>query len=108
MSSTPEMIEAAARAICTRQGFKPDMICALTGVPQWKTFTRDAEEAIKAALAAMWLPFPQKSPPHHCDVMVKTWDGIVMNDELTEDGWMIASDDDVVAFASIAIFEDRK
>ncbi len=59
MTPTPEMIEAAARAICTRQGFKPDRICALSGAPQWKTFSRDAEEALKAAFAAMWRPISE-------------------------------------------------
>lgn len=116
MTPTPEMIEAGARAICIARNCDPDELLWITiepGVqepygPRWRAYSDDANEAIKAALAAMWLPFPQKSPPRHCDVMVKTRDGIVMNDELTDDGWMITDDDDVVAFAPLPIFEDRK
>ncbi|MFT8718772.1 hypothetical protein [Acetobacter sp.] len=59
MTPTPEMIEAAARAICVNNGADPDGndsdIQSDMGA-NWRAYSGDAREALKAALAAMWRP----------------------------------------------------
>lgn len=71
---TDPRIEAAARALCERQGYPSDgsELAASCGFSEnWEAFSDDAQAALAAADAAAWRPMSE-APKDRTDILAKT------------------------------------
>ena len=79
MTPIPEMIEAAARALCALEGHDPDYPASHFDDGReliWEGWKADAEAALTAALSAAWQPI-ESVPLNEEAVLICTVDGIV-------------------------------
>lgn len=81
---TDPRIEAAARALCERQGYPSggtELATSCGFEENWEAFSDDAQAALEAADAAAWMPMSD-APRGRTDILAKTRPDIYPEDHI--------------------------